>query len=260
MHANELPERVGDLRIFPTVLSETDSTNRVLREMAEAGAPEGTLVLAETQTAGRGRLGRRFVSPPGSGIYMSLLLRPALPAADALLITTAAAVAAATAIERATGKETRIKWVNDVYQNGKKVCGILTEGAVCTDRAAFRYAILGVGINVYPPQGGFPAEIREIAGTLFEKAPPADPRPAIVTDFLTAFAAEYPDLTAKRYYAEYARRSMLDGQTVTVHRGETAREATVLGVDTDFCLRVRFADGREAALDSGEVSVKPKRQ
>lgn len=262
MQTNEFPKQSGDLRIFPTILAKTDSTNRVLREMAEAGAPEGTLILAETQTAGRGRLGRRFLSPSGSGIYMSLLLRPALSASDSLLITTAAAASAAEAIERASGKEAKIKWVNDVYLAGKKVCGILTEGAVCSDRPALRYAILGIGMNVYPPEGGFPAEISDIAGAIFENeqatACRKDPRAEIITNFLTAFAAEYPNLQKKNFFSEYARRSMLNGENVTVHRGDTVRDAKVLGINEDFRLHVRYADGSEELLESGEVSARLK--
>ena len=139
-----------------TALQSTDSTNTRIRVLAEDGAPEGTVVVAAAQTAGRGRSGKSFLSPAGTGLYMSILLRPALTMGDSLLITTAAAVAVSRAIERVAGCEAKIKWVNDVYVDEKKVCGILTEGALDLENGGLRYAILGIGINICPPDGGFP--------------------------------------------------------------------------------------------------------
>lgn len=226
------------------------STNDIVKEKAKAGAPAGTVVLASTQTAGRGRMGRRFASPMGSGLYMSVLLRPSGSAADALTITTRAAVAVAKVIEKHTHRPAAIKWVNDVYQNGKKVCGILTEGQI-GEGGGMEYAVLGIGINLRAPDGGFPAELRDIAGAIFG-ADEAFDRDAIVYAILDEFFDGCADC-----YGEYTKRSMLTGKTVTVFRGgEPLYSAEVLGIDRDFSLRLCLQDGSKIALQSGEVSVK----
>ena len=145
-----------EMEILPAV----GSTNDYLREKALKGQKEGFTVLAGEQTGGRGRTGRSFYSPADTGIYMSLLLRPEnCSPAVAVKFTTMAAVAACRAIEKVSQKKAQIKWVNDVYIEDKKVCGILTEGAVSLEKGSLEYVILGVGINVYPPRGVFPREL-----------------------------------------------------------------------------------------------------
>ena len=151
--------RCGSNFYYPQVFPVLPSTNDTVKALAAEGAPEGVVVLAEAQTAGKGRMRRQFFSPDGTGIYMSILLRPKLAAEDALFITTAAAAAVADAIEAATGENAGIKWVNDVYLRGLKVCGILTEGALGLEEGNLEYAVLGIGINAIAPQNGFPEEI-----------------------------------------------------------------------------------------------------
>lgn len=141
----------------------TASTNALVRERAAAGAPEGLVILANQQTRGRGRLGREFYSPPDTGLYMSLLLRPQeMEAAQAVQITTMAAVAAGQAIETLTGKTAQIKWVNDILLGGRKVCGILTEGSFNLETGKPEEVVVGIGFNVYPPcrwiPGGYPGD------------------------------------------------------------------------------------------------------
>ncbi|MBO5929451.1 MAG: biotin--[acetyl-CoA-carboxylase] ligase, partial [Clostridia bacterium] len=143
----------------PKAYALLDSTNTELCRLAREGAPEGTVIFADEQQKGRGRRGHTFFSPL-SGLYMSLLLRPQAEVSP-LHITTAAAVAVAEAIEQLTGIPAGIKWVNDIYCNGKKVCGILTEGAFFPGSAQLQYAVLGIGINVGLME--FPEELREIA-------------------------------------------------------------------------------------------------
>ncbi len=239
-----------------TALESVDSTNTYLRALAENGAPEKTVVAAAEQTAGRGRSGKRFLSPAGTGLYMSILLRPKLTMADSLLITTAAAVAAARAIETVTGRGTQIKWVNDVYVDGKKVCGILTEGALDLESGGLRYAILGIGVNICAPAGGFAPEIRDIAGALLPDGA-AECRAPLAAAMIDNFFALYPRLAEKTFFDEYASRSLLDGKPIEVLRGNTRIPATALGIDRDFRLRVVYADGEEEALAAGEVSTRP---
>lgn len=165
----------ADAPLFPTVRKCLDSTNAEALRRAVDGAPEGTVIVAEEQTAGRGRRGRSFFSPAGTGIYLSILVRPALPAERAHLLTCSAAVAVAEAIEACAGVDASIKWVNDVYCRGKKVAGILTEGSFDLEGGVLQHAVVGIGVNVRPPHAGFPAEIAERAGAVL---PASDATPS----------------------------------------------------------------------------------
>lgn len=242
------------------VLESIDSTNDGLRRRAEEAAPEGTVLLAETQTRGRGRLNRSFYSPRQSGVYMSLLLRPTIDPRQSLLITTAAAVAVAEAIETCCGGETKIKWVNDIFMNGKKVSGILTEASLNLESGRLDYAVLGVGINLTEPEGGWPDELKEIAGSaLARKTGLQGLRSRIAGTFLARFRTYYDDLPAKAYLAAYRERSLLIGKRILTDDGRTQRPATALAIDDDFRLIVRYDDsaGNEtAALSTGEVSIR----
>ena len=234
------------------------STNTLVKLRAEEGCAEGTVVVAGEQSGGRGRRGRTFFSPPGTGVYLSVLLRPSGTAEAALPITTAAAVAAAQAIEELSGREAQIKWVNDVYVDGKKVCGILTEASLDVEGGGLHYAVLGVGINVLEPEGGFPGELAERAGAVFERATVPDLRCRVAAAFLDRFAALYRSLGSDACYEEYRRRCLVIGKQVTVFSGGLAvADAAVLDLERDYSLRVRYDDGIEALLNSGEVSVLP---
>jgi len=217
-------------------LEETDSTNRAAKELARQGAPHGTAVLAKRQTAGRGRLGRAFFSPEG-GLYLSVILYPQCPPEDRALMTPMAAVAVCRALEQVCGISPGIKWVNDLYLGGKKLCGILCEG--CGDAV-----IVGIGLNLYTPEGGFPAEI------------PATALDVPVGRRVLAEAIGQQLLQPGEFLAEYRERCLLLGKTVTVHpvMGE-AYAARAVEIDDRCCLVVESCRGREA-LDSGEVSVR----
>ena len=233
-----------------------DSTNLVLRELARQGAPEKTVVLTQHQTAGRGRRGKEFYSPSGSGLYMSLLLRPALQAQQAIQITTCAAVAVCRAIEKLTGQSVSIKWVNDLWINEKKVCGILTEAVMNLETGDLDAVILGIGINVFPPEGGFPSPLQKIAGAIAT-------RETVDRNFccrLTAqvideFFALYNDLPENNCYSEYRRRSALIGRKIFVLENRPY-QAQVLDVEPDFGLRILSENGEEKVLRSGEVSTR----
>ncbi|MBQ9428879.1 MAG: biotin--[Clostridia bacterium] len=241
------------------VRAEVSSTNTVLRQAAEDGAPEGSILLAAAQNAGRGRCGKTFHSPKGTGLYMSILLRPALSASASLSITTAAAVAVAEAIESLCGVETKIKWVNDIYIDGRKVCGILTEGALDLESGGLRYAVLGIGVNLLPPAGGFPDEIKEIAGALFEKTLPPDFRAKLAAEITDRFFALYENIGSSSHYAAYAKRDLLCGKEITVLQNGKALPARAEGITENFGLAVRYPDGRRQVLSGGEVSVRVKK-
>ncbi|MBR7002868.1 MAG: biotin--[Neisseriaceae bacterium] len=148
-------------------VDETTSTNTVLKQMAADGAKDGTVYLAARQTQGRGRMGRSFFSPDG-GLYFSMLFRPKMNPATSLLLTVAAAVAVAEAMDEVFDTQSKIKWVNDVYVNGKKVCGILAESQLDPSKPTEQAVIVGIGINVCAPKDGFPTEIENRAGALCE--------------------------------------------------------------------------------------------
>ena len=157
--------RRRELRV--EVLPSVSSTNTVLKARAEQGEAAGSVLIALEQTAGRGRMGRGFFSPEGSGLYMSVLYRPSSPVSDAVRITACAAVAVAGTIEELSGRPAQIKWVNDVLVDGKKVCGILTEAALDCESGVFRYLIVGVGVNTAAPDGDYPEALRGVAGPAF---------------------------------------------------------------------------------------------
>ena len=230
------------------VVDTTVSTNTDLRQLAAEGAPEGTTLVAVTQTGGRGRRGRTFFSPEG-GIYLSTLLRPAT--ADIGQITSAAAVAAARAIERLCPLEVGIKWVNDLYIDGRKVCGILAEGEF-EPHGTPAYVLLGFGINVAPCK--MPDELKDIATSLGNLCPPPS-RAALVAALLEEWERAYSALSAEDIVAESRRRSVVLGRQVTVMRGAEQFLATAVDITAAGHLLVRTAAG-ETELASGEVSLR----
>lgn len=241
------PELAGRLDIRTAEV--TGSTNSDIRALAEAGAPEGTVMIAGEQTAGRGRFGRSFYSPRDGGLYMSVLLRPELPVTDSLAMTVCAASATAEAIEELTGKKAGIKWVNDIYIDGRKAVGILTEASVETD-GHINYAVTGIGINV--TDMGFPEELREKAGTI---GAGAELRPKLAAAVLGRFFAYYGKLPDKGYLSGYRRRSILTGKTIEYERGGGVFTAKAVGIDDDANLIVITPRGEELRLGSGEVNI-----
>lgn len=238
------------------VRESVSSTNTVLKEIAEQGGREGMVVIAEQQSMGKGRLGRSFYSPKGSGLYMSILLRPQFSAEESLSITTAAAVAVAGAVDVVTGERSAIKWVNDVYLRGRKICGILTEASVDFEGGGLHYAVLGIGVNLREPEGGFSGELRKVAGALFRQEPPPGTRTKLAAEILNRFFAFYQALPERTFMKEYRERSLLTGLEVTFRQGDGEQEGTVLGVDDEARLIVRLPDGSEKIFGAGEVQIK----
>ena len=243
----------GQIKI--EVLEKTESTNTLLRSYADNGAGEGLVIIAGEQTAGRGRMGRSFFSPGDTGVYMSVLLKPQIKPEDAVQITTAAAVSVSRALDKLGVTQSEIKWVNDIYLSGKKVCGILTEGNVDTGTQALNYAILGIGINVYEAEGGFPEEIKDIAGAVFKNRE-EDLRNRLVASLLNEFFSFYKTLSSRAHLEEYRKRSFVLGKDVVVHRSGTTQNARALEIDDNCNLVVEFSDGTVENLYSGEISVR----
>ncbi len=230
------------------------STNDTIRLRAQGGAPEFTVVVAATQTDGRGRRGRLFFSPVNSGLYMSVLLRPKLPVEKSYLITAVAAVAVSEAIEEIAGMPASIKWVNDVFVEEKKVCGILTEGTVSVEAGSLEYAVVGIGVNAYIPASGFPDELAETAGALFTSRA-TDARNRLAASILLHFENYYRHICEKELIDAYKARSFLVGRKVTVISEKSQRLAQVHTIDDDLNLVVTYEDGSWEALHTGEVSI-----
>lgn len=232
---------------------QTLSTNADLKALAHEGAPSGTVLIADRQTQGRGRMGRSFFSPSGTGLYLSLLLRPHRPPEESVFLTVIAAVAAARAVQKIFGLSLGIKWVNDLYYEGRKVCGILTEASV-TAEGKLEYAVCGIGFNVFAPKEGFPKELSSIAGALCS-APDETARVCLAAAFLNEFyEAMQEDRTS--ILEEYRRRSVLLGKVVTSPTGAFEGAAKVLDIDDFAGLILEFADGTRRVLSAGEVSVR----
>ena len=189
------------IRIFPVL----PSTNETAKQAARAGAPDGEIVAALAQTAGRGQGDHTFFSPPDTGLYVSRIVRLPLPVGDAVRITTASAVAAVRAIRRATGVQCAVKWINDILLDGRKVAGILTESASDAD-GMLSWAVVGIGINVYPPAGGFPPEIAGTAAALLPaRGNSPDVREALLRALAEEFTAVLPSVASGAYVPEYLR-------------------------------------------------------
>ena len=247
-------EAAGDYPAPIHLYDRLESSNQTAKRLALSGAPHGTLVLTDQQSAGRGRMGRKFESPAGQGIYLSLLLRADIPAADAQTVTVSAAVAVCRAVKALCGLELSIKWVNDLYYRGKKVCGILTEAGADLESGRLEWLVVGIGLNFTTPPEAFPAELRRLAGSLF----PGGPAPVSRVALAAAIARELLTLCpAFDCLEEYRARCFVPGHWVTVCTGRETYAALALSIDDAGRLVVRRENGREEALQHGEVSIRP---
>lgn len=225
------------------------STNALLKELAHYGAKDGTVIIANKQTAGKGRMGRSFYSPENTGIYLSVLLRePSL--SEPTLLTTAAAVAVMKAIFDTTKKEPQVKWVNDILLNEKKVCGILTEGEFCKDKLIF--AIVGIGINVSTQI--FPDDIKQKAGSISVDSSLKD---RLTQSLLSHLSQEFENADNREFLDYYRQRCVTVGKNIKIiSPGKEPKEAFAEGIDSSAALIVRYADGTAENLSSGEASIR----
>lgn len=245
---------INELR--PEVFVTVDSTNTVCRNKANDGESEGYVAIAGSQTQGRGRKGRGFFSPADTGIYMSVLLKPSAgyPGTQVLRLTSMAAVAVCEAIESLSGRKAEIKWVNDIIMDGKKVCGILSEASFGVEDGNIDCVVVGIGINAYNPKDGFPDDIRDKAGSVFEKHE-AGKRNQLAAAVLNRFMAYYRSDDTNSYLEEYRRRSLVIGKDIEFSVKNTVKRAHVLDLDDDCGLIIRYEDGSEDIINSGEVSI-----
>lgn len=244
-------EAVGPYPAPVQVYDTLESSNRTAKLLALDGAPHGTLVLTAHQSAGRGRLGRVFESPAGKGVYLSVLLRPA---ASAQTATIGAAVAVCRAVQELCGLELGIKWVNDLYYQGKKVCGILTEAGTNLESGRLEWLVVGIGLNLTSRPEDWPEELRPIAGSLY----PGGPAPVSRAALAGAIARELLGLCpAFDCLDEYRARCFVPGHWVTVCTGTESYAAKAVAIDDAGRLIVAREGGRTEALRHGEVSIRP---
>lgn len=241
--------------VYLKLYQETDSTNRAAKQAAIAGeAGHGSVILACGQSCGRGRRGRSFYSPSQAGLYLSVILQPQGNLRESLLLTTEAAVAVYKAVRKVTGIELDIKWVNDLYYKGKKVCGILTEAITDFESGEIQYAVVGIGLNLYEEEGGYPPELRGIAGGLYRNQREAEGvnRNRLAAEIVNCLLDETREL---KLLPEYLDRNMVPGHRIQILDGQQSRSAYAVAICQDGRLKVREEDGSETLLAYGEISV-----
>ncbi len=249
------------------LLDETDSTNEVIKRRlcGNSEKPRRLVVISDSQNAGKGRNGRCFFSPKGTGIYLSILFDVRDErVADSVLLTTQAAVAVARAVSEVCHRETQIKWVNDVYLEDKKICGILSEAVTDVNSGCISHVIVGIGINVYKP-AELPEELSEVFGYIFDSDGRVtglrDRLAAAVVNELTEYYEANPD---RSFLREYRERSNVIGRQImygmpggsTETTGEAWKYGTAIDIDDDCGLVVERPDGSVEVLRTGEISVR----
>ena len=242
--------------VYLKLYREAGSTNQLAKQAAVSGeAGHGSFVIAQQQTAGRGRRGRSFYSPEDAGLYLSVVLEPkGETLQESLLLTTAAAVAVYKAVQKVCGISLDIKWVNDLYFHGRKVCGILTEAITDFESGNIEYAIVGIGLNLYCAAVGYPEELQGIAGALYpdETSASGIDRNLLTAEIVNFLLEETAHLKLSSVYVEH---NMIPGREITIMDGSRSRHARALDICPDGRLRVEEEDGTISVLSYGEVSV-----
>lgn len=249
-----LREKYKGVHIY--LYDQIDSTNRAAKEIANGGAPHGTTLIADMQSAGRGRLGRSFVSPANSGLYMSIILQKGVLSNKAINVTTMTAVAVCRAIEKLTDKRPQIKWVNDILVDGKKVCGILAEASMDVDSQRINRIVIGIGLNISTKASDFPEDLRGVAGSLYETGF----SPVSRNQFAAAIINEVLDGAAQiesgEYMEEYKKKCVTIGQRVFFEQDGIRFEGEAVSIADNGALIIWQDSGAEIPVSFGEVSVR----
>lgn len=237
------------------ILDTLDSTNNEIKKFEIENAPHGTTVIADRQTAGRGRIGRSFVSPSGSGLYMSVLVRLKLDIRFAPMITSAAACAAAEAVEELCESKVMIKWVNDLYMNGKKICGILTEASLKPEMRKLDSAIIGIGINVRCIGDSFDNELKKIATSIEDETGLKLDRNTLCAKVLDRLDTYLCKISDRSFLEAYRSRELLTGNMITATAGSEKLMGEAIGIDDNANLIIKLQNGEIRHLGSGEASL-----
>lgn len=240
------------IRIYKSL----ESTNKTAKEMAIAGAEHGTVIISDCQTMGRGRYSRNFFSPPGSGLYMSIILRPGMLRFDnPTAVTAFAAVSVCEAIELTSGKSPKIKWVNDILIDGKKVCGILTEAVTDFESGNLDWIVLGIGINVYVKTENFPDDLKSLATSICPDERVSGVRNRLSAEIINRILGLETPPGETEIFEKYKKRLMMLGKEITVIQNQTAYKATAIDVDPAGHLIVKNVSGELLTLSSGEIHI-----
>jgi BirA family biotin operon repressor/biotin-[acetyl-CoA-carboxylase] ligase len=259
LHADEIQSLLPPSAVIGReihVFLETASTNDVAEKLALDGVAEGVVVIAESQTRGRGRLGRAWVSPRGLGLWLTVLLRPPLAPRAATQLTVAAATGTARAIRRQTGLTPEIKWPNDVLLQGRKVCGVLTELSAELDHVKF--VLVGLGLNVNLTAADFPPEVRELATSLRLATGRAQRRAELAAVLLEELDRDYARVCRGEFAAvaeEWATQCATLGQRVRIRLGDRIIIGHAESLDDDGALLLRTEHGRLERIVGGDVTV-----
>ena len=246
-------EKADKIQIYGSL----ESTNKTAKEMASSGAEHGAIIFADSQTAGKGRYGRKFYSPPGHGIYVSFILHPERLWFDTPTIVTAfAAVSVCEAIESITGKEPRIKWVNDIYLDERKICGILTEAVTDFESGSIQWIAVGIGINFSTPSKDLPEDLRRVAGSIFGHDKPSVTRNRLAAEIINRIVTPKRQYDKEEILEKYRKRLMMLGQKVLVNGLLESYEAVAVDIDESGRLIVKRDNGEMLSLSSGEISIR----
>ena len=232
-----------------------DSTNSEAKRLLETQLSGNFLVVSDEQTAGRGRHGRFFHSPEKTGLYMSLALQHISSEVDAALLTTAAAVAVCQSIEEMTSLSPKIKWVNDIFLNGRKICGILTEGIMNFETQSVESIILGIGINISVDREQLPEDLKNKVGGITNHSSGTINRNDLTVSIINNFLAIYQDINSREFLEDYRERCFVLGKTITFKQKQEQIRAIAEGIDDDGGLIVRLQDGSYKTLSYGEISI-----
>lgn len=232
------------------------STNDIAKKLALNGAKHGTIVISEEQTNGKGRLGRSFYSPANTGIYMSIILKLSLTTMDSVLITTSSAVAICDAIEKLTGINCQIKWINDIYLNGKKIAGILAETFTNFESKTIDYLILGIGLNFTQPKNDFPEELRKIASSLFEHNNSTINRNLLCAEIANNILNMISKIENYDFISEYKKRSIVLNQDIIYTSKGISLIGKAIDIANDGSLIVKNSDGSTKILNSGDITIR----
>ena len=259
LHADDLLARLGETKVIGRdiqVFAQTTSTNDVVEKLARDGVKEGAVVFAESQTKGRGRLGRNWTSPARKGLWFSILLRPNLRPQETTQLTVAAAAAVWRAIHAVTGLSPEIKWPNDILIGGKKVVGILTELSAEVDRV--KHITLGIGVDVNLTANELPLELRKIATSLRIESGKTIERAELATQILRELDKDYSRVCSGKFAAladEWEGHCSTIGQQVTVGIGERRLRGRAEALDDDGALLLRTEHGRLERVIGGDVTL-----
>ena len=237
------------------IYKSLESTNNTAKELAVAGAPHGTVIISDSQTMGRGRYSRSFFSPSG-GLYISFILRPeALQFENPTSVTAFAAVSVCEAIESISKNSPKIKWVNDVFIDGKKVCGILTEAVTDIESGGLDWVVLGIGINVCTRTEDFPEELQAIATSVFPYEKMNGVRNRLSAEIINRILGFETAPIETEIFEKYKKRLIMLGKEITVIQNQTEFKATAIDVDSVGHLIVKNENGEIITLFSGEIRI-----